>query len=316
MLRWAGCVGLVVRQFLYAAAAKPPEVKTVCDLVGLHSFDHENMLVSARSLSTATSVASKKTPAIPTGRYRFSAVRLDRQTGPLPSAGFRITRRIGARSSFAKLATHRAARVPLRQRRLRAMGYCVRAGGDPSAGVRRSESDGRLYAAVIRWCSCGIARHTRKGQVQSLGLLQPELTVSREFPLSLSMRLLGSRPLDLHVHSFRSSNAQYLARIVRREIAAAAVLQPGALHAAGGPRDRAPIASRLHVTPSSLQRRASGCPAPALFCSSTGGPPLFADQHVRRAVVVVVADRQAARGTGLANAGPACALTLRSLPSS
>ena len=61
---------------------------------------------------------------------------------------------------------------------------------------------------------------------------------------------------------------------------------------------RAPIASRLQVVPCSV-RPSQWWPVARVFFSSSGAAPLFDDQHVEPAVVVEVADGEAARGEAL-----------------
>ena len=90
----------------------------------------------------------------------------------------------------------------------------------------------------------------------------------------------------------RSADTKHFAKIVRRQITTTVVLQSSLILPPAFQTMRAPMASRLHVTPSSFNPNQL-LPLAALFLRSTGGPPLTPNDHVESTIVVVVAHCQA-----------------------
>ncbi len=106
MLRWVGW--LVWCALPLSAADKPPEVKTVCELIeSSQSLDHENVLVLGRISKHGDERWIEEDACPQAGGSKLLAVRFDRQTGPLPSGDFALPAEL-LKTKFRTVEAHTA----------------------------------------------------------------------------------------------------------------------------------------------------------------------------------------------------------------
>ena len=132
----------------------------------------------------------------------------------------------------------------------------------------------RRQALRGRLCELGHAQASAAHTRQIFLFISLLLFFDRQIPIHRRIRdalrlAAGLRPLDLHPVDLRGvADAEHLARIVRREIAAAVVLQARSHYAAGRPGDSARRSRRDCTSPLRASGRASGSPAPALILAA------------------------------------------------